>query len=510
MELDISTVLQVKRPLRALVPKESRTSITKPVTKTKLKRSKNGCLSCKKLKIKCSEDKPHCEYCLQTNRVCVYSQQELASVQLITTNNRNQMKNNGSMSRTTSNESITQSSSSESDVIEVNTISANTSKKLNSMTFQLDVSSFELKLLKFYIDFGGELFSNNVNKRSYSFWENEIPRLWCESDLIKHALYAISSTRLLTKYDTGGGKEHLKSISIDNGVEYDNMGNHYTEISLYEETGKYIQKAKDLMNSYLSFVSLEESPNLQSLVEQILICKKLLTGSQAIFPRDTEIDTDDLKKLSVYEVLDTTAFFLKIIQPYIQFLGDHKYSLLFDVEESNVEDCHYEFRYIKHLRNCLDKRCDVLDPSQITYLDAIDTLERGCKRAMVYNFPIALFKVIIELTMDEDFVVLFKAHDHLALKIIFYCCCLNVIFNHDLHQKSGLSEQFIQYYKRYSYRTFYGGFEDDMDTNFYESADFYSNGRAPYNMTFLKQLGQPIDKILSDGFEMMDLNDDDM
>lgn len=37
-----------------------------------LKKSRNRCLSCKKLKIKCDEAKPKCEYCEHTKRECIY------------------------------------------------------------------------------------------------------------------------------------------------------------------------------------------------------------------------------------------------------------------------------------------------------------------------------------------------------------------------------------------------------------------------------------------------------
>lgn len=37
-------------------------------------KSRQGCLSCKKLRIKCDEAKPKCEYCQSTNRVCEYPQ----------------------------------------------------------------------------------------------------------------------------------------------------------------------------------------------------------------------------------------------------------------------------------------------------------------------------------------------------------------------------------------------------------------------------------------------------
>lgn len=42
-------------------------------SKTTIKRSRKGCHNCKRLKIKCDEDKPKCSYCVKTNSDCDYS-----------------------------------------------------------------------------------------------------------------------------------------------------------------------------------------------------------------------------------------------------------------------------------------------------------------------------------------------------------------------------------------------------------------------------------------------------
>ncbi|KAK6202329.1 fungal transcriptional regulatory protein [Scheffersomyces amazonensis] len=42
-------------------------------TKKKIRRSRNGCHNCKRLKIKCDENKPSCSYCLKTKTDCDYS-----------------------------------------------------------------------------------------------------------------------------------------------------------------------------------------------------------------------------------------------------------------------------------------------------------------------------------------------------------------------------------------------------------------------------------------------------
>lgn len=47
-------------------------TIQKPRVKRPHKKSRKGCLSCKKLRIKCDEARPVCEYCASTNKVCEY------------------------------------------------------------------------------------------------------------------------------------------------------------------------------------------------------------------------------------------------------------------------------------------------------------------------------------------------------------------------------------------------------------------------------------------------------
>ena len=41
--------------------------------KKKIRRSRNGCHTCKRSKIKCDENKPTCSYCSKTKAICDYS-----------------------------------------------------------------------------------------------------------------------------------------------------------------------------------------------------------------------------------------------------------------------------------------------------------------------------------------------------------------------------------------------------------------------------------------------------
>lgn len=515
-------------PLKVLVPEELAVALTGPKDKPKNKRSRNGCLSCKKLKIKCNEDKPHCDYCVQTNRECVYPQKpqkqlkekkpnKVTKKRLVTKKNHSSSSSSTSTSTSSSsssNKSPTpnSSSSSDSDIVELPSFNAKPLQKLNSMSFQLDVSTFELQLLKFYMDFGSEFFINNVSKRSYTFWENDVPKLWCESDLVKNALYTISSARLLAKYDMGEGDIQLKSVYLDSDKysDGDELGvhalvRHSARVNLYTESGKYIKKTTELMNSYLGLVSMGKSPDTLDLIGQILLSKKLLTGSKTLYPKENHYDEKPkgLTSLAIYEILNDTAYFFKITNSYIPSLGDSRYSLLLDGDESRVEGCRYEFKYIQHLRSYVYNRFDTLDTTQFTYLNAINSMENGCKRTLVHKFPMALFKIIIDFAKDEDFVELFKNQDHLAMKIVFYVCCINTVFHFTLYQRNGMHQEFIEYYKEYSHRLFNGEFEEDMDRNFYENVSAGWKSKAPYDMRILKNLGRPPNEVLIGESEVM-------
>jgi hypothetical protein len=53
---------------------KSKSSVTKPAkTSAKSRRSRNGCLTCRKSKIKCDEGKPSCLNCQKSNKLCDYS-----------------------------------------------------------------------------------------------------------------------------------------------------------------------------------------------------------------------------------------------------------------------------------------------------------------------------------------------------------------------------------------------------------------------------------------------------
>lgn len=120
------------------------------------------CLSCRKLKIKvrvcrcnpcstltlrCDEALPTCEYCVHTNRNCVYPVPEVVSSLLAA---------------------------------------------LNSTTNQMQITRFELRLLSFFHNIYLKQHSND-DPAQQRVWTIEVPILWQHSDLVRQSIFLLSA-----------------------------------------------------------------------------------------------------------------------------------------------------------------------------------------------------------------------------------------------------------------------------------------------------------------------------
>lgn len=471
--------------------------------KPKIKRSRNGCLSCKKLKIKCDEVKPYCEYCIQTNKQCIYPKKP--PVKLVKKSTTIKKGRRGDIN------GIIESSSINNDAI----------KKLNSQTSNLGISKFELQLLKFFLDFGASFFSFNKNKETYKFWNEEVPKFWCESDLVKNALYSMSSARLLANYDYDDGS--MKNVYFDTDQE-DLMGSEKgpKRVNLYEEVEKNIAKTTEMVRSSLMLLSIGAGdPSLEYYSGQILTTRILLGGAVLIFPgsvligktekvEEEEEEEKDITLLAVYEVMSMTKKTYEAMLPYYSFIYNSKYRYLLEPDERIVDDHAYDFKFIKWLRDYVHEKIDPLDLFLTTYIEAICILEKACKRALYYKYPIALFKIPVELGKVDDYIQQFKSKDHLTMKIMFYGICMSAIFHYKLYQRTGFYGEYIEFYKNYSFKKFNGKFEDTVDQSFYDFVEARQKSKLPYDFNIINIIGSPIDEIITSEFDLMNLETPDV
>lgn len=458
-----------KRNLVALAPRPAGEPFSERViVKPKGKKSKNGCSSCKKLKIKCNEERPSCEYCIHTKRQCIYGDQRPLTRKLSEVAGPGALVIPGKDTHSICNKSL---------------------QILNSMVYQMNVSELELQLLKFYVDFGGTFFSFNVQEKSFEFWVNVVPKLWCSSDIVKYALYTVSSARLLANYN-------YEDVYFD----HQNNLSKGCRTTLKEAGTKYMQMALELIEMYYLMIDDPDvnAANSEDLLGQLYVTRKLCTASRILLSRPGYDGSREVANFDLIEVMASINKFVRnMAQHTPKIRMSSKYANAFDPEIIPSKDYEKHFKtlnliYVKHLIHYVSERISASDHRGISYLNAISNMEKGSHQALYFNYPIALFRIIINISHDADFIELLKQEDHTAMKIMFYVCCLNSTFQYNTYERIGLHDEFFHFYKDYSKRSFKNSWEDEIDKNFHDWAIARSLSLVPFDLGDIRVIGEPL------------------
>ncbi|ODQ65497.1 hypothetical protein NADFUDRAFT_52085 [Nadsonia fulvescens var. elongata DSM 6958] len=140
-------------------------------TRQSSKRSRNGCLSCNSLRIKCDEAKLKCEYCAHTNKECIYNTyKEEREDQLDHYLVHYQFKN--------------YEDTIKDDLVLIS---------INSMAEQLNISYLELRLLIFLIKHGCAIFYFNRNQAIDNVWRTHVPQMLNNSQLMRDSILSASA-----------------------------------------------------------------------------------------------------------------------------------------------------------------------------------------------------------------------------------------------------------------------------------------------------------------------------
>lgn len=469
--------------------------------KQKSKRSKNGCVSCKKLKIKCTEEKPSCEYCSHRKRECVYLNQPSSNVMNLLKIVKPQSKKNMNSSSSTLNN--------------------NSLLKLNSIVKQLDIQSFELQLLKYYLDFGADLYTFKFDMKMHEFWSVDIPNLWNSSNLIKSALYALASAKLLSNYDSGS----VDSIYLDDktnktGDDDDNGNGVYSHLyKLSEVTKNYMNRTEELMNVYL--IKMMDTSNgsdeeRADMIGQVLATNLLITGAVGLIPDELRPkrknqDINDINHFGVIRMFELGKQFQESVEANYQLLQKSTYDKMITPTISlNVEhDTSKPLRFIQYLREYVLENMDPLDILQLSYLNFLSSFESACQKAIAFNYPIALYAPLREsATADDDFTNALRRSDHIALKLAYYFCCILSIYDFKINKGCGVWTQVIDYYKIKCFTKFgQGKFEDDWDGNIYNVLLARRESKIPYDLQLIRNMGDPVEDFITGKIQLLQIDD---
>ncbi|CCH42676.1 putative transcriptional regulatory protein [Wickerhamomyces ciferrii] len=477
-----SAVLQdIKDTQNSISKSEKSTSsnTNNMVTKPKIKRSRNGCLSCKKMKIKCGEQKPSCEYCAHTGRDCVYpvSKQQLKITKNPKPISSSVPQNGNQIPKQINTEMLLISSSP-------------IQKKLNSPQEHLKITSFQHCLLSNYSSFGEEFFTYHIQQNTHDFWMIDLPRKWSSSQLLKIATFCATSMKLLSKYSL----KDIHLISFDNddnqASEYFNQLIPNKKLNLYEEAFKFFNETFEIVENYTNFLENCINPNDHiELIGQIIVGKTVLYLScMSISPQlnNEAIETQDISKCGIFKLFDITKGFILFSKKYISYLIGTHYEKMFSLKNEIIDvSIPNKFPFINYLRDYINETIDSLDLLQINFLNIIARMEVDCYRALVFDYPIPLATPLAELSQDEDFLWALKQEHPVAMRIMFYFSSLCSILDNKMFKESSIWDEYIEVYKI----KLGGSFQNINDFNVYSCVQARIHNKIPYSLKLLQNFG---------------------
>lgn len=404
--------------------------------------------------------KPSCEYCLATNRVCIYPSvenvgeskkkhkithhkwkrlQKQRESKIVTVQQKQKMLTNANITKM-------------SDILTppVSLLFSNKS--------QLHVSSFELRLLHFFQHFCIPAFTNGAPEKVSTVWRNEVPFLWKQSKLLRMSVYLFSAMNLWPLcnlqelLDNDSEREKvllLQSYVVDPDVR-DN---------LYIATIEYFSSCLQLSTQEIGkLISSNETVSViksaEILLSGIMIFSFLGMHPHRIiplvsFPDGGKSETD---LLSICDGLRIT--FLE----NINVLLSSPYGGIFRSDECMEPEEELKYPIIENLKFRLQQELET-EYSPV-FKEAITQLEISLYRSIVLKYPRPLFRWIL---LQDVLNKCIKSKMPFALKILYNFASLCNICKYHVFASSNMWLDYIEWYKQENFRKYGDGIWRDMD-----------------------------------------------
>ncbi|KAK6199303.1 uncharacterized protein RJT21DRAFT_3112 [Scheffersomyces amazonensis] len=456
-------------------PNTSTSNSNTPAPISKPKRSRNGCSSCKRLRIKCDETKPQCEYCSHTNRECIYPTKEN-----VKRKKQRQMIRNATGVSIDSLEDLLRRAEKyhfvEKDRREF--FKFQNQLVLSQATSQLGISRFELRLLNFFNNYCVYLFSFGVNRQVHNVWANHVPKLFLESELVRNSVYAFATINLFPLCELEQLRisdklfeddlNSFQDMSIHDQVKSadHNFGNFaYKEHSLTSTDGNnlFIRAANYFTNSIAGKNSLLSDESTEYYGPYVLDpkrSKELLISSILIF---SFLGVHPHKLIPLVSFNDQESDFLSIckgirltiisVSPTIR---ESEFNGLFHFENKSKAPPLKESMYpvIVALRNDLETEFQQREldsrsaAAHEVYEECIGILHDCFYRAILMDYPIPIFRWILLLPIEfHDYVY---EKDYFALYLLYVFSSLSTIMHFQLFEDKNMWIDYIKWFKTYN------------------------------------------------------------
>ncbi|KAK6462077.1 hypothetical protein DFJ63DRAFT_141186 [Scheffersomyces coipomensis] len=410
------------------------------IGKPRITRSRGACFSCKRLRIKCDQMRPRCEYCTHTNRECEYS--NLTTIEFKPSYHKEK--------------SVT--------IYQSNTP---VQHNLNNVTTQLGITKFELKLLNFFHNYCLTDITNGVSNSTQSLWMTQVPPLFTESKLIRNSIFSLASLNL---YPLSRDLNENKSAPF----RADNLLPESNE--LFIQASKYFSNTLLGKNELINKLS-NENYATQELHTKVVLATELSVSSMIIalflsmhshrilplicFDRSEPDYVSICKGLysSIISFQSTFAYnvFREVLEYHFIIKVPPFKETPFPILVALRQDLELEY---------LDKDLSTSTTEEFnTMYEGLEVLHSCIYKSRMDGYSVPLLKWLSLLT--TQFYDLIYSKNFYSLRILYVCACLVTMFKFQNYKESTIWVDFMNWYKEYNYEK-YGGWKYNMDKSLYD------------------------------------------
>lgn len=330
---------------------------------------------------------------------------------------------------------------------------------LSSTATQLNISRFELRILRFFNDICVPLLTFGVNKKHDYIYRHVMPRYFVSSRLMRQAIFSYGclgiwpfldvdavleadlsdemEVLLLQDRDVGNLSVVLKDPHIFGENEDTNVFRR-TAI-YYSET---LAESRKTLTELKSHEDVSDPQELEKLI-CVILSSTLIFGFLACHPHRVVplVCLFDDDRESNIDVLDLISGMKQLALGSIEALRRSDVGELFHNDEWTivntrkvplVDELRKQMNEYYHSIQFLDLGLDSANEIQILH-HALDMLARAIAVSVKFNYPVALFRWLF--TIRIDFGPVARKKSWIAMRILFVYSCLCLYCRFCLHRE---------------------------------------------------------------------------
>lgn len=412
--------------------------------------------------IQCDEARPSCEYCSSTNRICVYKDSDSPQSDVNSQLPEGRLRSYCHLGTKAGSAAAAAQNGVITETIDVSC------QPYNSLTSHLQVSLFELKLLKFFHAACIPLFTFGLDVKAHQRWETFLPHYFVTSPSVRNAVFSLSCLMLWPRvnYHECLGSDKVATFLERNRPEHDlsHIDKPIGEGSMPEYS------LQTLTLSYFDKQIVETRDYVGSL---------LARGEYST----TDVDPLFFNGLIVYVYLGLSP---NIVMPFFDALSEYPMDLLeYSVNHTDIlrrvedqhehvpylgKDCleskvlsyrnyHREGRsnFVTELRNILfdfyygdTQFLEITSQTCFEYSvleEHMNMLEYTIMKARKERLPLPIFE--FPFMISRDFVSLARLRNPIALKILFAYSGLALYFGFYMDKTRNIWAHYAEWYSRH-------------------------------------------------------------